>query len=435
MKTLRNLAAAALALLLAAGPAVAQWQTPNHSIPIGRGGGTTGFNSVAPGTAGVPLVSTGLGLDPTFSPATNAGIRPGAANTVKGSLNGASTVDTGVPACTGLGQSLRWTAGVGFSCGTVVSVTGFDMPINLGLSSSAGANALTFTVTQADGSVPTAGNPVVVPFRSTTATNGAVVLGTISSTLTLTIPSTATLGTANSTPFRVWIFVNYNAGTPTLAVATCSNATLTTLYPCAAWETSLKTTVAMSAGALTSGVLYSPGIVSNDAVRIVGYCDYASGLATAGTWASNCTTLQVMGPGVKKPGDVVQTIYATTTANGSTASATFAALGSGLTQSITTTSSPNFVRASSIGTISINAQGTVGLQFARGASLIGVPLSYSMPVVGGANSPAALFVLDAPGTLGTAGATYGFQGKTTAGTMSYPIVGTGVNLQVEEIMG
>lgn len=310
MKTLRNLTAA-FALLLAVVPAVAQWQTPNHSVPIGRGGGVTGFSSAAPGTAGVPLVSTGLGLDPTFSPATNAGIRPGAADTYKGSVNGTTTADVAWPPCTALGSAIRYAAGVGPNCGTVIALTGFDMPINLGLSSSASVSSLTLTVTQANGSAPTASNPVVVPFRSTTAANGSVVLGTISSTLSLTIPGGATLGTQNSIPFRLWIFLNYNGGTPALGVATCSNSNVTTAYPCAAWETSLKTSTTISAAAATSGVLYAGVGVANDSVRIVGYCDYGSGLVTAGTYASACTTLQLMGPGVKKPGDVVQSRYST----------------------------------------------------------------------------------------------------------------------------
>lgn len=58
--------AAFAALLLAAAPAFAQWQTPNHSVPIGQGIGITGFKSVAPSTSGQPLVSQGATSDPAF---------------------------------------------------------------------------------------------------------------------------------------------------------------------------------------------------------------------------------------------------------------------------------------------------------------------------------------------------------------------------------
>lgn len=56
----------AVAISLLASPALAQWQTPNHSVPIGRGAGVTGFGNAVPGTAGLPFVSNGPGADPSF---------------------------------------------------------------------------------------------------------------------------------------------------------------------------------------------------------------------------------------------------------------------------------------------------------------------------------------------------------------------------------
>ncbi len=56
----------ALLGLLIASPALAQWQVPNYSIPIGRGSGITGFKSAAPGAAGNVLTSNGPSADPTF---------------------------------------------------------------------------------------------------------------------------------------------------------------------------------------------------------------------------------------------------------------------------------------------------------------------------------------------------------------------------------
>jgi hypothetical protein len=64
----RSAASALLALLLAAPPASAQWQTPNHSVPIGMGAGNTGFNNAAPGATGGILTSNGPSADPSFSP-------------------------------------------------------------------------------------------------------------------------------------------------------------------------------------------------------------------------------------------------------------------------------------------------------------------------------------------------------------------------------
>jgi microcystin-dependent protein len=67
MKKLLFVAAlAAAALAVAAVPVDAQWQTPNHSVPIGKGVGNTGFGNAAPGAAGLPFVSNGASVDPSF---------------------------------------------------------------------------------------------------------------------------------------------------------------------------------------------------------------------------------------------------------------------------------------------------------------------------------------------------------------------------------
>jgi hypothetical protein len=107
----------ALFALLVASPAQAQWQTPQHSIPIGQGAGVTGFQAAVPSTAGIPLVSNGASVDPSFAPAQNAGIAPGAANTMKGSLNGSATSDITIASCTLAYQLTQWISGTGWQCG------------------------------------------------------------------------------------------------------------------------------------------------------------------------------------------------------------------------------------------------------------------------------------------------------------------------------
>src|SRR5258708_1982512 len=63
-RTMKKILALVLALFCT--PVAAQWQTPNGAVPIGRGAGKTGFGNAAPGTAGLPLVSNGPGVDPSF---------------------------------------------------------------------------------------------------------------------------------------------------------------------------------------------------------------------------------------------------------------------------------------------------------------------------------------------------------------------------------
>jgi len=70
-------------------PAGAQWQTPNHSVPIGRGIGVIGHGNAAPGTSGLPFLSQGPTTDPAFGALTGGGI---AAGTITGSNIASGTV-------------------------------------------------------------------------------------------------------------------------------------------------------------------------------------------------------------------------------------------------------------------------------------------------------------------------------------------------------
>lgn len=67
----------ALSLALLSAPAAAQWQTPNHSVPVGRGAGVTGFGNAPPGAAGLPLLGNGVTSDPSFQQLGAGGIIPG----------------------------------------------------------------------------------------------------------------------------------------------------------------------------------------------------------------------------------------------------------------------------------------------------------------------------------------------------------------------
>lgn len=413
--------AAALAAFLAAGPALAQ-QTAIHSVPIGKGAGNTGFNAAVPGTAGQPLVSQGASADPAFGTIANSGFTPGPANTAKGSLNGTTTVDLPLPSCTGTNQAWKYVSGTGINCGAVSTTGGYDMPINFGLSAIASGNALTITLTQATGAAPSSSNPVVVPFRSTVTTVGAIAFTPITATQSITIPNGATLGTSNGVPFRVWIFLEYNAGVPELAVATCSNTT--TVFPCAAWEHTLPTTTTIGGSSNTGGTLYATTGVAADAVRIVGFCSFGSGLATAGAWASSCTSLQVFGPGVAKPGEVVQTAPFVNV-SGATTCTTPAYITTAVTGPITPTSAVNLVMINAAASnTSITTSDSVSLSLADGGTLIGQPSSIASNAV-----PASFIMLHAPGSV--TAQTYAIYCKGITGNGSV----NGGTMTLQEIMG
>lgn len=332
---------------------------PGAQTPVLSGDVTT------PGGSAVATVSANA--------ITNSKLAQGPANTLKGNPSGstANEQDVSVPGCSGTSNALQWVSGTGFNCGSLtansagfgVNLSGgvfsisssqppysMDTPVNAALTATVNAGALTINLVGANGSAPSATNPVLVPFRSTTLTTGTPVWAAVTSALSITIPSAATLGTANNIAFRVWVFIEYNGGSPELAVATCSSATQ--IFGCSSWETTRQTSTTISGFATAAGTLYAPAGVANDSFRIAGYVDYASGLAVAGNWASSPTTLQVMGAGVKKPGDIIQTVtnLTGTYSSGSntyTPSATLPTpAGAQLvaTQAITPSSSPNHLR-------------------------------------------------------------------------------------------
>ncbi len=303
---------------------------------------------------------------------TNAKMAVATQNTTKGAAASTAIADLVMPSCSGATNALQWLTNTGYQCGTLGATTagwginlsagvfsvstaqppyGFDMPVNLGLTASAGSSALTINVVGANGSAPSASNPVSVPLRSATLATGTPVWAAITSALSIVVPSGATLGTSNSVPFRLWIFLELNGGTPELGVAVCSGTTQ--IFPCAAWEQTGKTTVTITGLAATSGVLYSTTGVSSDSVRIVGYCDYSSGLATAGSWASACTTLQVAGPSTPKPGGVVQTVYS----------------ASGGSLAVTPTSAVNLIKFNALASADVS-QSTIATSFKRGSTTL-----------------------------------------------------------------
>jgi hypothetical protein len=290
------------------------------------------------------------------------------------------------------------------------------------LAASAAASALTLTL-----------NAPSITFRNTTLATGTAIAGIPVAGITITIPSTATLGTSNSTPFRIWIFAAYNSGTPILGVATCSAAGI--IYACTALETLRNTSgtglvgAAISTSSTVLGTLYPASTLTNDVVRIIGYADYASGLGTAGTWASAPTTLQLcIEPFVcRRPGDIVQVVTASNQTQQAVTSITYAAF-SDSAAIITPTSTPNLIRILMQGTMT-NGATAAFLQMSRGATQIGNPITVAASSV----TPLSILVWDAPGT--TTSTTYAPYGKMSSNTLDYPTTNSGTITELWEVMG
>lgn len=150
--------------------------------------------------------------------------------------------------------------------------------LNLGLSTSVAANAMTITLQTQAGGNPGVGDPVKIGFRSSTITSGGYNQRSVTSALSITIPSGATLGHASGVQHDIWVYAIDNAGTVELAVAQC-------LYS----ERDLVTSTTISGSATSNRVLYSTAGRSNVPIRLLG--KVISNQITAGTYASNATAV------------------------------------------------------------------------------------------------------------------------------------------------
>lgn len=246
-------------------------------------------------------------------------------------------------------------------------------------------------------------------FRDTTLTAGDPVWSLPASGISLTIPSTATLGTTNNTPFRVWWFVAYNSGTPVLGVATCSVPTQ--IYGCKAWPSQQITASAISTGSNSSGTLYTSSSITTDSVIFVAYSDFCiTASCTAGTWVAPSTIQLCLAPRqCPMPGDVVKgPIVAESTSTAQSTSATKVEANPAI--SFTPLSAPDLIHIHVDGNIGIpdNTNGACQALLSRGSSFIALTTGTEVSAHDGTATanrngdtvfPLSLNGLDAPGSV------------------------------------
>lgn len=150
--------------------------------------------------------------------------------------------------------------------------------ISYGLSTSVATNALTISLTDASGSIPSSGTPAYINFRSGTATSGITNQRTVSSALSITIPSGTSIGHANNQAENIFVYAIDNSGTVELAVSTTPLWIETTTYD----------TTAISGGSSRT-TLYSTTARFGVPIKYLGRL--VSTQATAGTWASNMSNV------------------------------------------------------------------------------------------------------------------------------------------------
>lgn len=313
------------------------------------------------------------------------------------------------------------------------SALAYTVPTNLGLAASAATGNLNITFTGAVAGL-SASNPALFLFSGGASTSANPTSVSMTSVTPFSILSGNTMGCVSGNLCRLWILAANNGGT----VVVCARNSNNGQVPLAIIEGNLITTTGTSGGSLV-GTTYCSSAVTNAAFRIVGYLE---AVETGGVWASP-TVLQVFGPGIKKPGDLVQAaIYTSSTAVSFTNSSLAQLSGQQVT--MTLTSAANLVRvsfASSITTVGTNA--TVAMQISRGTlGSGGVALApvttFSAPAA--QSAPVSTVIYDRPGATSV---TYEVNGAINGGTSAFSpsnsaggsVAAPGTVLLIEEIQG
>jgi hypothetical protein len=317
-----------------------------------------------------------------------------------------------------------------------------DRAINLGISASVASNILTVNVLSAAGATPSTTDPVLIPFRNATLATGTPVWRAITAALSVTtVAIGASLGTTTgNVAFRLWLVAFDDAGTVRLALwqSTTGNAPPTAIAPLN--EDILQSSTAMSASSTAAGTFYSTVAVTSKSFTILGFLDWNAGLATAGTYASGPTSINIFRTGMKKPADVVQSVFFRTTTQTSTTSSGNTATA--VTVSISPTSSPNLIRSQAYGSLwctnNTNTAGQCTILTGAGA---GVGSDNAETFSGQASAiltfaPVALLGLHKPNSTAAISYTVNISNTDNATTITFP-KGNGASngvIMADEIM-
>jgi hypothetical protein len=231
---------------------------------------------------------------------------------------------------------------------------------NLSLAATVGSKALTVALKGEDGNDPSASNPVTIAFRDETLTTGTPNVRTVTGALSVVLASGGALGFTAAEAGRLYVWALDNAGTVMLGLSRTAD-----MFP----ESNLVADpVDIGSGSDLANTMYVTAHVHNLACRCLGYIEITTG-ATAGEWDNAPTKIQVMGPGVKRTGDVVQVQDAIYTDVQDFTQDTWTAVTS-LAISITPKSACNKVLLRTMNTLGSGSAGLVANRFCVGGSVI-----------------------------------------------------------------
>ena len=270
------------ALLAAMPSAQASFETgpANSVMRVPSTGGRPKYGQVDISNAAAVVNSLAIANGGTGQATATAGFNALAPATAKGGmLVGIGTNSYG-NAAAGTDGTV-WTAdsaagnGAAFEPVAVVIPQGYT---NVGLVTSVGSSAMTIAFKQSDGATNcSSGSPCSAIFRNTTAATGGYSKVSITSSLSITIPSGATLGQVSGAASYVWVYLVNNSGTADICVSG--------VLPFD--DMSLQSSTTISAGSTSGTTMYCNTGIATKPVRLLGRVLVTE--ATAGTWASNAT--------------------------------------------------------------------------------------------------------------------------------------------------
>ncbi len=248
-------------------------------------------------------------------------------------------------------------------------------------------STLTVSIKTWSGNDPSDSEPVFIPFRSSTPGTGSLTYRKITAATSITINSSALLGTVGGVAFRLWCVAFDDNGTVRLAIINCTTTSagvgtgrdVTEIYPLGGWGIASATLEADTSD--SSGVFYSSGAsVSAKAYATLGFGEWGEfgspggvyGLPNAGNWNQNPTRIQLFGPGIPLPGQTVQVKRSASglVATGTTTIPTDDTIPQStegdqyLSRTITPTSAANPIAIASTGTFATSAAGNNNLAMA-----------------------------------------------------------------------
>ena len=196
----------------------------------------------------------------------------------------------GLPAMAGANTDITSLASPALGSATATTQSANDNSTKVATTAYAdrlGVKIPNLTVTMVSNAILIQVAELTLDFRSTTLGSGVITTVT-DEPADLTISAGSTLGTVNGVQSRLAVLVMNNAGTMETAVVNLAGGTDLS-------ETGLiSTTAEGGAGAADSAnVVYSASARSNLAYRVIGYIE--STQATAGTWATDASTVQGVG--------------------------------------------------------------------------------------------------------------------------------------------